>query len=337
MEYCFQLIPHANIRYQESLETLAKAELGCMLNALNVHAEIHAMSIGGSSFLSIESEGELTEDKLCRLSRHSALLLLCERKDGWLRPMETRALPYLTRDLSEVLKYKGKTSATFTRMMINCAHAASSFFMKDAPLTVLDPICGKATTCFCALERGWNAIGIDVDAPALQEADRYFARHLQMHRIKHQRTPGSLTVNGRGVPEIAYTLADTPDHYRQKDTRFLRLYHADAAGAGMLLRRQKAQLLVGDLPYGVQHAPSDGRRTEPFAQMLRRVAPVWRDCLDDGGTMALSFNTYTLPRARLTQIVREAGFEPLEEEPYHNFEHFVEQAVNRDFVVARKN
>ena len=38
MNYCFQLLPHANIRYQESLEQLGQAELSCMLSALGMEA-----------------------------------------------------------------------------------------------------------------------------------------------------------------------------------------------------------------------------------------------------------------------------------------------------------
>jgi len=335
MEYCFQLLPHTNIQYQDALASLGKVELACMLEALDIHAAIKTISLGGASFLSLACD-ELPVEVLRRLSAHSAQLLVCQRREDWLRPMDVRASPYLTRDVAEVLKYKGKTSTAFTRMMLNCAHAASDFFLDDRPLTVLDPICGKATTCFCALERGWNALGVDVDAAALDEVDRYFAKHLQLHHVKHERKQRSMTVGGRGVPETTYTFADTREHYQQKDTRFLRLFLSDTAACDRLLAKAPADLLVGDLPYGIQHAPVDGHKPEPFTQLLRRSLPAWRRSLKDGGALALSFNTYTLPRETLLRLLEEASFVPLDSGPYHSFAHFVQQAVNRDAVVARK-
>jgi len=40
MRYCYQLLPHANIRYQEALGVLGAAELSCMLQALGVTASV---------------------------------------------------------------------------------------------------------------------------------------------------------------------------------------------------------------------------------------------------------------------------------------------------------
>ena len=39
MQYAFQLLPHPNVRYQSALEKLGKAELQCMLLALDVFTE----------------------------------------------------------------------------------------------------------------------------------------------------------------------------------------------------------------------------------------------------------------------------------------------------------
>ena len=37
----------------------------------------------------------------------------------------------------------------------------------------------------------------------------------------------------------------------------------------------------------------------------------------------------------LLTLLQNAGFTPLTEPPYDDFSHFVEQAVHRDFIVAR--
>ena len=335
MQFCFQLTPHANIRYREAQVQLGQAELSCLLTGLGLSCAVKSEVIGGVTFLTFEADG-LTPGQLSALSRHSAALMICERHGDMLRPLEKVSHAYLTEDLAEVLKYKGKTSAVFTRMMLNCAHAASDYFIQSGPLTVLDPMCGKGTTCFVALQQGMNAVGVDVDRRDLKEAADYFERHLQFHRLKHKLDQNSRTVRKQPIPTAVYTLADTKEHFREDDTRSLALYLADTGLTGELLKKQPVHLIVSDLPYGVQHAPQEGRRKESFAQLLERVLPAWRSALLPGGAIALSFNALTLKKADLARMLTEAGFTPLTGEPYDNLEHFVETAVTRDLIVARR-
>lgn len=335
MQFCIQLTPHANIRYREAQVKLGQAELACLLRGLELACPVSCKKIGGVSFLTFEADA-LTPAQLSALSRHSAALLICEHVDSMLRPLEKVSHDYLTEDLPEVLKYKGKTSAVFTRMMLNCAHAASDFFTADKPLTVLDPMCGRGTTCFVALQQGMNAVGVDVDRRDLKEAADYFERHLQFHRLKHKLDQNSRTVRKQAIPTAIYTIADTKEHFRAEDTRSLSLFMADTALTGELMKKQPVHLIVSDLPYGVQHAPQDGRRKESFTQLMARVLPAWHSALLPGGAIALSFNTLTLKKADLAQLLTDAGFTPLLEQPYDDFQHFVETAVTRDFIVARR-
>lgn len=335
MYFCFQLTPHANIRYREAQLKLGQAELACLLRGLGLHCAVSSAVIGGVTFLTFEAEA-LSPAQLSVLSRHSAALMICEKHDRMLLPLEKVSHDYFTEDLPEVLKYKGKTSAVFTRMMLNCAHAASDFFDAEQPLTVLDPMCGKGTTCFVALQQGMNAAGVDIDRRDLKEAADYFERHLQFHRLKHKLDQGSRTVRKHAVPEAVYTIADTKEHFKAGDTRTLALYLGDTGLTGELMKKTPAHLIVSDLPYGVQHAPQEGRRTETFQQVMKRALPSWHAALRPGGAIALSFNTLTLKKDTLAQLLTEAGFEPLLEAPYDDFQHFVETAVTRDFIVARR-
>ena len=257
--------------------------------------------------------------------------------DFLLRPLEKVSHDYLTEDLAEVLKYKGKTSAVFTRMMINCAWAASDFFGKDEVLTVLDPMCGRGTTCFVALQQGMNAVGVDIDNRDLKECADYFERYMQYHRMKHKLDQSSRTVRKHAVPAAVYTIADTKEHFKDGDTRTLSLFLGDTGLTGELCRKSPTHLLVADLPYGVQHAPQEGKRTESFMQVMKRALPQWKDAVRKGGAIALSFNTLTLKKADLVHLLADAGFTPLTDAPYDDFQHFVEQAVHRDFVVARRD
>lgn len=334
MRYLFQLLPHANLHYRACQTQLGSAELGSMLQAMNLHGEVEPCNLGGADFLSVDTE-EITRDQLDVLSRHSALLMMCTQEGELLRPLAFNKTDYLPRDLAEVLKYKGKTSATFTRMMINMACAASGKLESKTPVTVLDPMCGRGTTLYCALEMGMNGVGVEVDRRDLQEAANYFERYCTMHRLKHSLKQGSETCGRAAIPWAAYTLADTKEHYAAGDTRQMRLYQGDTALAPDLVKKQRADILVADLPYGIQHAPQDGRKPESFIGLMKRALPAWKKALKADGAIALSFNTLTLKREKLTELVTEAGFLPMEEKPYGPIPHFVEQAVTRDVLIAR--
>ena len=72
-----------------------------------------------------------------------------------------------------------------------------------------------------------------------------------------------------------------------------------------------------------------------YRHLLRSALPAWREALRPGGALAVAFNTYTLPRATVLAAVEAAGLEPIPDAP--DFEHWVEQAVERDLVLAKKS
>lgn len=336
MVYLFQLTPHANIRYRDAQTKLGRAELSCLLQRIGLTTDVEPCTVGGVSFLRFEAD-ELSPAQISALSMHSAALMLCQQEGELLRPLAKVSHDYLPADLAEVLKYKGKTSAVFTHMMLNCALSATDFMSAAEPLTVLDPMCGRGTTCFVALQQGMNAIGVDIDNRDLKECADYFERYMQYHRMKHKLDQNSRTIGKKAIPAAIYTTAATRDAFRAGDTRTLSLYLADTSLTGDLCRKTPAHLLVSDLPYGVQHAPSGHGRAGSFRSVLERALPQWHAALRKGGAAALSFNTLTLKKADLVQMLADAGFTPLTDAPYDDFEHYVEQAVNRDFVVARRD
>ena len=56
MQYALLLWPHANIRYMDALQKLAKAELSCLLKALHIDAPVSSETLGGASFLTFISD-----------------------------------------------------------------------------------------------------------------------------------------------------------------------------------------------------------------------------------------------------------------------------------------
>lgn len=302
---------------------------------MGIDSPVHIEKLGGASFMVFDAD-PLTEDQFRILSAHSAVPFMAEMKDGLLRPLERPVTDYLPEDLPEILKYKGKTSATFTKAMINVALSASAFQFSEKPVTVLDPICGKGTTAFCALQRGMNAAGVDVDTGALRESADFFERYLKYHGLKHSVRKQSETIGKKAVPVTRFAFAADKESWQKDDHRTLSIYQADTSLTDRLFRKTPVHLMVGDLPYGIQHAPVSGSAPESFTSLLNRVLPSWYDALLPGGAIALSFNTLTLPTVKVQDCLVKAGFTVCDGPGYTGYRHEVEQAVVRDAVFAVK-
>ncbi len=233
------------------------------------------------------------------------------------------------------MKYKGKTSAAFTHMMMNCARAASDFALADQPLTVLDPMCGKCTTGFVALQNGMNAVCLDIDRKDLKEAADYFSNYLQFHRLKHRLAQSSRTLQKTAVPIAEYTFSDTKEHFAADDVRTLMLAEGDSGLVGDLLKKRPADLLVCDLPYGVQHVLQNGKKVEELPQAAGAYPPRVASGAQTRRRGGDFLQHADAAKDTLLTLLQNAGFTPLTEPPYDDFSHFVEQAVHRDFIVAR--
>lgn len=335
MVYTFGLAKTANIRYREDVNRLSRCELTAMLHALSIDCEVRVENIGGADFLTFECR-YLFDSEIEWLKSHSSVYFTAvKEEDGRLRPIVIPPGIYLEEDLPEILKYKGKTSASFTRLMINIALSLSPFFSDSGPLTFLDPLCGKGTACFCALQSGMNAVGLDLDRKAVGEASDYFSRYLKYHHLKHSKRSLSETAASSSLPVTEFSFADSKEHYLQGDTRTLRLAVGDTALAPALCRRTPAHLLAADLPYGVQHAPQFGHRPESFRSLLSRALPQWKKAMLPGGIAAISFNTLTLPAQQVLDVACESGWTPCEGGFLNHLRHEVEQAVVRDVVFIK--
>ena len=120
MVYSFGLVKHANIRYRDSLNHLSRCELLSMLHSCSVDCEVSIETMGGCDFLTFDCR-PLSASEVSYLSGHSCVSFLAAKSDELLRPLSFECNDYLKKDLPEILKYKGKTSVAFTRMMLNTA------------------------------------------------------------------------------------------------------------------------------------------------------------------------------------------------------------------------
>lgn len=297
-----------------------------MLLSCGIDSPIEERVLGGTPFLCFSCDQQ-PPAIASFLAAHSGLYLAAELQGDLLRPLMLPRPDYLPADMPDVLKYKGKTNTAFTHMMINLALAAGQMYKAPAPC-ILDPICGHGTTLFCALTRGMDAIGIESDRKSVQEGSAYALKWLQTNRIKHQCDRTGRTIpGGKNAPETRITT-------QLENKRSLSFLLADTRNAAHLMRKKPAHALVADLPYGVQHAPTENGKMSSLENLLADALPAWRASLLPGAAAVLSFNTYTLKRKTLQQLMEDAGFTVLTEPPYDDFEHWVEQAVNRDVIVA---
>ena len=332
MTYAFLLYPHANIRYRQSLLQLAVQELSMTLSALGREAEVVPQKMGGAMFLTFEA-AKLTERDMRMLSQLASVYMLFEMEDGKLTTLERTHPNYVGEDLPALLKYKGKTNEMFTDTMLTMALAASAFMpVHDSQLVVCDPMAGRGTTLMLALRRGYHGVGIEIGKADVKEAADYMTRYLEFHRIKYKRTDSALTVRGQvGGRENKFVFSDSAEHFKDGDTRTLRLICGDTREAEALLKPNSVHLMVTDAPYGVQKGTAG--RQDSIGGTIAAALPGWFDVLKSGGVLAMSFNTHVTRREGLVRLFEQAGFEIVQTA---NLEHWVEQAISRDVILARK-
>lgn len=334
MKIAVLLWPHANVRYFESMKGLAKLELTVLLGAQGERGEIASTTRNGLPFLEFESK--MDSERLQKLlSFFSAGYAFFEAKGEALYPLMPGNELVMGKELSALLKYKGKTNEMFTGMLVNLAVSSSGFAKKfDQPLTVLDPMCGRGTGLFEALRRGYDAAGIEIDKTDVGQINQFFKKYMELGHYKYKAERKSLTVAGANPGWLTeYSFAPNAEQMKARPSR-LQVVHGDTISAPSFFKKQRFHALVADLPYGIFHESRDGKEKRALDQVMQKALLGWRKIMLPGGGLALSFNAYTLPLEEARSMVEEAGFTVLRGGEYDQFAHWVEQAIMRDVVLA---
>ena len=347
--YTFLVLPSHNRVYTDAAPALVRAELAVLGAALpdgGIDEESVAETVtGGVPYVTFEA-GELTQRDVDLLANLSSLYALYEVTDGeLLRPVPLRRLDRFDDDLLTILKYQGKTNEQFTKLLLNVTLASSAFAGEIATrrLVVLDPLCGRGTTLNQALMYGFDACGADIDARDVEAYAAFIRRWLKDKRLKHRADFSPVRRDRKVVARrLTAEFAAAKDEYKAGDVQRLEVVETDTARIGEFFRPASADLVVADLPYGVQHGSHAtgqvGGRTlsrSPL-DLLRAAAPVWAKALRPGGALGISWNTLVARREDAASALAAARLEVLDSAPYRAFRHRVDHAITRDILVARK-
>jgi SAM-dependent methyltransferase len=352
----FLVLPSHNRVYADTAPSLARAELSVLSGALSDGkidaASVAATTIGGVPYVTFEID-ELSPRDAGLLANLSCLYALFEVAGGpgeeLLRPVPLRRLDRLDDDLLTILKYPGKTNEQFTKLLLNVTLASSAFAGElSGPgagrpggrrLVVLDPLCGRGTTLNQALMYGFDAHGMDINARDFDAYSVFIKRWLMDKRLKHRAESSTVRRDRRVVARrLLAEFAATKDEFKAGDVQRLEVVRADTTLAGEFFRPASAHLVVTDLPYGVQHGSQGGggALARSPIDLLVAAAPAWARALRPGGALGLSWNTLVARREDAAAALAAAGLDVLDDAPYRNFRHRVDQAITRDILIARK-
>jgi len=331
--YALLILPSANRVYAAASTALTTAELRLFGEAVldGRITDVAEHTLGGVPYVTFTAPA-LSDRDVAHLSNLSTVYALFEVVDDeLLRPLAMVPLDRYPDDLITIQKYAGKTNEQFTKLLLNVTALSSAYAAEllDRPLRVLDPLCGRGTTLNQALMYGFDAAGIELDRTDVEAYSAFIQRWLKDKRLKHKAAYVPVRREKKLVARrLQVTIGGSPP-------QDLDVVNVDTTRATEFFRRATFDLVVADLPYGVQHGSRTAGRglARGPLDLLAEAAPGWTALLRPGGAMGLSWNTFVAKREAAEEVLAGAGLTVL---PDLGFAHRVDQAIRRDIVVARK-
>jgi hypothetical protein len=292
---------------------VAKAELSWVMRI----DESEHLKIGQMDFLIVNVEPVA----MSVLPRLSFVLGLFEIINEKFVPLALDPSFSLHQDFVFGSKYKGKTNETLTQLLINIG-LASIDYEDSQSLKLLDPMCGRGTTLLWAMRYGINSKGLEQDPKSVSEFRSSVKKWCKLHQQKHRLTDGFIGPVNKQLLGKFYNV--------EINDNSMRVVTGDSQDANQYFKSEKFNLIVSDLPYGIQYVTP--KKTRNPLQVIADCAEAWVNCLRKGGVMVLAFNSYMPKRAELTSLFIEQGLIDL------NFSasHRMSESIVRDVLVMKK-
>jgi hypothetical protein len=242
----------------------------------------------------------------------------------FLQPLTPPAAPLLPAQLVEARRYRGKTNELFAQVLVNLARWAHP----GRPRALLDPLMGGGTFVFIALRLGLHATGIEQQKTDLESTDSFLDSFLGESRIRFRRTAERAPAGRR----FLYTIQ--PD--RSAPPQRAALVHGDTIEAPRLLaelpRELRPDLIVADLPYGIQHQGL-------LHTLLERGLTAWTQVAAADAVLALAWDATHTPRPAVAELVEASqSWSVLRGGAWEELPHGVDRVIRRrDVIVARRN
>jgi SAM-dependent methyltransferase len=329
--------------YAQAAPAMAVAELRSLaaLGAAPGLGDVSIVEVAGTSFIGFHAERPLDEATRRVIASASGAYVLFELVDGLFDPLPSTPIAVYPDDLLTTLKYSGKTNEQFTALLVNLALAASArgfdAVLAGERVRLLDPLCGRGTTLNQALMYGLDVVGIDAHTKDLEIYIGFLRQWLRDHHVKH-RSEAMRVRKGRERTARRHTITITHRDGRGADQQLVDIINDDTVHTRDHLKGSSVDVIVGDLPYGVQHAARTdewGRSRNPEG-LLEAALPVWRGVLRGGGALCLAWNTRLLASDTMRELLHRAGFSPVALPDGVDFTHRVDRSITRDLVLAVK-
>jgi SAM-dependent methyltransferase len=305
--------PVAAGAYFKDTLAVARAELALVLGDLTPEH----WQVGALDFFVVS----LSDEQQQSVMMLSFVQGLFERHGGQLIPLDIKHNYLLHEDFVFGSKYKGKTNEHLTQLLVNVGLRSIDVPDGQTP-KLLDPMCGRGTTLLWALRYGLNAKGIEQDAKALDDIRQHLKKWTKLHRQKHKLTDGFVGENKKRSHGKFIEF--------QVEDRSVRFISGDSRIADQLIKNEKFDLIVSDLPYGVQHFTTDNTRN-PIA-VIEQSIDAWSALLKKNGAIVLAFNSYIPKRRALIELFEHNGFVA---SPF-SAPHRMSESIVRDVVVFKR-
>lgn len=311
MNILILISPEAKAAYFSDFIKVAQEELRLTFHGLE-SSHVH---FGRMDFLEVSA----AKDTLHQLVRLSFVQGLFEKDaSGKLSPLAIRDDFYLDDRFIFGSKFRGKTNERLTQLLLNLG---LSSITQEKP-KVLDPMCGRATSLIWAMRYGIEARGIEHDPKAIDDISQICK--------KWQKVCGA---------SLKFHMGHVGKKNKSGVGRFLevkspisafKVFTGDTSRAQDLMQGEKVDLIISDLPYGIQHF-AGGKTRNPYNTLIESI-PAWSSLLREKGSMVLAYNSFLPKKEQMLELFQKRGLQVVDTQLSHR----MSESILRDIILVRK-